>query len=82
VSSEDPGSFEYAYEFVMSAEERGRHDRQQRAAREAVAAAEEARLAALERRWAEAGAGIFGRPLAPSGTPQAEPAGDLDLEPQ
>jgi hypothetical protein len=81
VGSEDPGSFEYAYEFLMSAEERDRYDREQRAAREAGAAAEEARLADLERRWAEAGADIFGRPLASPGTPQAEAADGLDLEP-
>ena len=81
MSSEDPGSFEYAYKFLMSTEERDRYDREQRAAREAAAATEEARLADLERRWAEAGADIFGRPLAPPGTPQAEVIGDLDLEP-
>jgi hypothetical protein len=52
VSSEDPGSFEYAYKFLMSAEERDRYDRQQRASGKATAAAEEARLADLERRWA------------------------------
>jgi hypothetical protein len=81
VSSADPGSFEHDYEFLMTAEERDQYDREQQVAREAAAAAEEARLADLERRWAEVGADIFGRPLASPRTPQAEAADDLDLEP-
>jgi hypothetical protein len=63
----------------MTGEERDQHDREQRAVRGAAAAAEGARLANLERRWAAMGADIFGRPLAP-GTPQAEAAGDLERE--
>jgi hypothetical protein len=82
VSSEDPGSSEYDYEFLMTTEERDHYDREQQVAREAAAAAEEARLADLERRWAEVvGADIFGRPLASPRTPQIEAADDLDLEP-
>ena len=82
MSSEDPGSFEYAYKYLMSAEERDLYDREQRSAREAAAAAEEARLADLERRWAAVGADIFGRSLASPCTPQAEAADDLDIEPE
>jgi len=80
VSSEDSGGFEYVYEFVMSAEERDQYDRELEEARLAAAAGEEARLAALERRWAAVEADIFGRPLASPGTPQAEAADDLDPE--